>query len=202
MSEHPELPVFSDNGAADLTNGPVDEPTIPTAEILNVLEQLKASQSESSQTQNQSQPQSQSQSQPQDPPSEWNILHTSLSEKPYDPDGWRRLVEIAETGGDVEQIKVTYEALLSIYPNTVCLAFRCSTNRLDRRLPKSSAQIAYINHFLNPERFRYAESLFQRFLVKSPAVDLWKLYLSYIRFAHYFFSVRCWDRLWKQPKSQ
>jgi cleavage stimulation factor subunit 3 len=126
MSEHPDMPVFPDNGTADLTNGPGDEPTIPTAEILNVLEQLKASQqSESSQTRTQSQPQSQSQnSQSQDPPSEWTILRTSLSEKPHDPDGWRRLVEIAETGGDVEQIKATYEALLATYPNTVCLDFR------------------------------------------------------------------------------
>jgi hypothetical protein len=131
MSEHPELPIFLDNGAADLTNGPGDEPTIPTAEILNVLEQLKAaSQSESSQARTQSQSQSQSQS--QDPPSQWTILHASLSEKPHDPDGWRRLVEIAETGRDVEQIKATYEALLTIYPNTVCLASHCSATCVNR----------------------------------------------------------------------
>jgi hypothetical protein len=141
MSEHPDMPVFPDNGAADLTGGPGDEPTIPTAEILNVLEQLKASQSqsqsESSQTRTHSQPQSQSQSQSQDPPSEWSILQTSLSEKRHDPDGWRRLVEIAETGGDVEQIKATYEALLATYPNTVRLAFRCSATRVDHPFPSS-----------------------------------------------------------------
>jgi hypothetical protein len=44
----------------------------------------------------------------QDPPSEWDILRTTLSEKLHDPDGWRRLVEIAETSSDAEQIKATY----------------------------------------------------------------------------------------------
>jgi len=130
MSEHPDLPTFLDNGAQDMTISPGNEPTIPTAEILNVIEQLKASQfqSESSWTRTQSQPQSQQ----QDPPSEWSILHTSLSEKPHDPDGWRRLVEVAETAGDVEQIKATYDALLAIYPNTVCPTFPCGATRVDR----------------------------------------------------------------------
>ena len=45
MSEHPDLPIFLDNGAQDMTIGPGDDPTIPTAEILNAIEQLNASQS-------------------------------------------------------------------------------------------------------------------------------------------------------------
>jgi hypothetical protein len=99
--------------------------TIPTTDILNVLEQLKASQT-------QSQSQSQSQSQLQDPPSEWDILRTTLSEQLHDPDGWRRLVEIAETSSDAEQIKATYEAILTHYPNTVCLKLCCYTFRVDQ----------------------------------------------------------------------
>ena len=70
MSEHPELPDFFEKNPADLTNGHGEDLTIPTADILNVLEKLKASQSESSQTQTQSQSQSQPESQLQDPPSE------------------------------------------------------------------------------------------------------------------------------------
>ena len=127
MSEHPELPDFLEKNTADLTNGHGEDLTIPTADILNVLEQLKASQSESSQTKTQSQSQSQS----QDPPSEWDILRTNSSEKLHDPDGWR-LVEIAETSSDAEQIKATYEALLTHYPNTVCLTLCCYTFRVDQ----------------------------------------------------------------------
>jgi hypothetical protein len=51
MSEHPDLPNFLDNGAQDMTIGPGYEPTIPTTEILNVIEQLKASQSRSTSSQ-------------------------------------------------------------------------------------------------------------------------------------------------------
>lgn len=46
---------------------------------------------------------------------------------------------------------------------------------------KSSAQIAYLNHFLSPGLFQYAEELFKRFLRTSPLVDLWKFYLTYVR---------------------
>jgi hypothetical protein len=142
MSEHPELPDFLEKNTADLTNGHGKDLTIPTTDILNVLEQFKASQSESSQTQTQSQSQSQSQSQLQDPPSKWDTLRTNLSEKLHDPDGWRRLVEIAETSSDAEQIKATYEALLTHYLNMVCLTLCCYTFRIDQSslsspLPKS-----------------------------------------------------------------
>ena len=48
---------------------------------------------------------------------------------------------------------------------------------------KLSAEIAYLNHFLNPGLFQYyAKALFKRFLRTSPTVDLWKFYLTYVRF--------------------
>jgi hypothetical protein len=54
------------------------------------------------------------------PRSEWQILRDQLRENPHDPEGWNKLVEIAENNLDPEQIKDTYESLLEIYPNTVC----------------------------------------------------------------------------------
>jgi len=102
MSERPD---HSEKNSAELTNG--EDTTQPTDEILNVLQQLNPPTTEASQPQS------------QDPPSEWVILRTQLSEKPHDPDGWRKLVELAETGGDLEQVKETYEALLVVYPHTV-----------------------------------------------------------------------------------
>ena len=47
---------------------------------------------------------------------------------------------------------------------------------------KLSAQIAYLNHFLSLGLFQYAEELFKRFLRTSSSVDLWKFYLTYVRF--------------------
>ena|ERR1700753_1756327 len=53
------------------------------------------------------------------PKSEWDILRAQLRESPLNPDGWLKLVELAEDSGDLEKIKETYEALLQTYPNTV-----------------------------------------------------------------------------------
>lgn len=54
------------------------------------------------------------------PQSEWDTIRAQLRESPLNPDGWLKLVELAEDSGDLEKIKETYEALLQTYPNTVC----------------------------------------------------------------------------------
>ncbi|EDR13145.1 uncharacterized protein LACBIDRAFT_245406 [Laccaria bicolor S238N-H82] len=121
--------------------------TQPTAEILNALNIIK--------------------SEPQKdlpPPTEYEALTAQLLEKPHNPENWRRLVNVAESTGDIEKIKTTFDSLLKQYPNT------------------SSAQIAYISHFLNDqETFGAAEELFKKFLRTSPCADLWKFYLVYVR---------------------
>lgn len=49
-------------------------------------------------------------------------------------------------------------------------------------IEQSSAQIAYLNHFLDdPAAWTQAESLFKRFLTASPGVELFKFYLKYVR---------------------
>jgi hypothetical protein len=53
------------------------------------------------------------------PQSEWDAVRVQLRESPLNPDGWLKLVELAEDSGDLEKIKETYEALLQTYPNTV-----------------------------------------------------------------------------------
>ncbi|KAH7927101.1 Suf-domain-containing protein [Leucogyrophana mollusca] len=99
----------------------------------------------------------------QNSPSEWHMLCSELREEPHNPDGWNRLVDLAENAGDTEQIRESYKLLLETYPNT------------------SSAQIANLNHFLRLGLFQFAEDLFKKYLKASPSVDLWKLYLSYVR---------------------
>ncbi|KAG6336073.1 hypothetical protein ID866_3020 [Astraeus odoratus] len=144
--------------------------TQPTEEILNALNAL-TTKALLEATQNGHEPslapEASAQDDPAEPPSEWHVQREKLREHPQDPEGWNQLVDIAENSGDLEQIKQTYEALLETYPNT--------------RNIKSSAQIAYLNHFLSPGLFQYAEELFKRFLRTSPSVDLWKFYLTYVR---------------------
>ena len=57
------------------------------------------------------------------PHSEWDTIRAQLRESPLNPDGWLKLVELAEDSGDLEKIKETYEALLQTYPNTVSNLF-------------------------------------------------------------------------------
>ncbi|KAJ2925795.1 hypothetical protein H1R20_g11295, partial [Candolleomyces eurysporus] len=101
---------------------------------------------------------------PDTPASEFDALFARLSEEPHNPDGWRRLISLATSSNEIPKIQQAYDELLKHYPNT------------------SSAQIAYISHFLNDEAtFAEAEQLFIKFLRSSPNVDLWKFYLTYVR---------------------
>ncbi|KAI0301886.1 hypothetical protein B0F90DRAFT_1716130 [Multifurca ochricompacta] len=162
---------------------PTSEAVQSTADILQVLQKLQAQQSVTPPTPQSTSftftpkpeplstpvppkedPQPVATTIPEEPVSEWDTLRTSLRENPHDTEGWNKVVRLAEDSGDLERIKEAYESLLKMYPNTW------------------SAQIAYLNHFLVPGRFKFAEDhLFTRFLRTSPAAELWKFYLTYIR---------------------
>ncbi|KAH7921985.1 Suf-domain-containing protein [Leucogyrophana mollusca] len=169
MSEQPQDSRTDTDSQSDIPqndgsyNG---DKTQPSEDIMHALNSLNP-QAFSTVSQNGHEPQPQGEDATQDasqePPSEWHVLRSKLRDEPHDPDGWNRLVDLAENAGDTEQIKESYEALLETYPNT------------------SSAQIAYLNHFLRPGLFQYAEDLFKKYLKASPLVDLWKFYLSYVR---------------------
>jgi cleavage stimulation factor subunit 3 len=89
---------------------------------------------------------------------------TRLQDSPHDPEGWKRLIDVAETSGDIARIRKAYDAVLKQYPNT------------------AAAQTAYIAHFLdNHATFGEAEELLNKFLRTSPSVDLWRYYLDYVR---------------------
>jgi hypothetical protein len=108
--------------SADLSanlSGDVDT-TQPTTEILNVLNQLNTDTAPNSQEsiKVEQQPKEEVPQQPQ--LSEWESLRNRLRDSPHDPEGWSKLVDLAENSGEMEKIKDTYESLLQIYPNTVC----------------------------------------------------------------------------------
>lgn len=64
--------------------------------------------------------------QSQDPSqSPWDALFARLKDKPHDPEGWKKLVDLAEAPGphgvvQLDRVKTTYDRLLETYPNTVC----------------------------------------------------------------------------------
>ncbi|KDR71055.1 hypothetical protein GALMADRAFT_254221 [Galerina marginata CBS 339.88] len=100
---------------------------------------------------------------PQPPQSEYDTLNVQLAENPHNPEGWRRLIHLAEESGNIEKISTAYEALLKQYPNN------------------ATAQIHYITHFTNEQATDKVEELFKKFLVRSPCVELWAFYLTYVR---------------------
>jgi cleavage stimulation factor subunit 3 len=52
--------------------------------------------------------------------SEFDALFSKLTnESPHDPDGWRRLISLATSSGEIPKIQRTYDELLKHYPNTV-----------------------------------------------------------------------------------
>lgn len=119
--------IKNDNGtpteiASQDVYNPNGDKTQPAEEILDVLNALNPK-TITNTTQNghglDLVQQEMSQDSRQDPPSEWHALREKLREHPQDPEGWNKLVDIAENAGDLEQIKQTYEALLETYPNTV-----------------------------------------------------------------------------------
>lgn len=120
MSE-PMLVDSQDTG--DAFQAGEDDKTQPADEILNALRQLNPN--TFSHTQNGSQSvHSPIKQDPTPPPlSEWEQLREQLRTKPYDADGWLKLVDLAEDSGDIERVKQTYEGLLEAYPNTVRIHF-------------------------------------------------------------------------------
>ncbi len=83
---------------------------------------------------------------------------------PHDTESWSELVRLVEDSGDFEKIKEAYGSLLKMYPNAW------------------SAHIAYLNHFLVPGHFQFAEDhLFTWFLRMSLVVELGKYCSAYIR---------------------
>ena len=93
-----------------------DDKTQPSAEIMNVLNQLN---SQNIQLNVKTEPLD-NVLPPAPPPTEYEALTAELKEKPHNPEGWRRLVELAEQSGEIDKVRAAYDALLLQYPNTVC----------------------------------------------------------------------------------
>ncbi|KAG6870931.1 hypothetical protein C0992_001487, partial [Termitomyces sp. T32_za158] len=74
-----------------------------TNEILHTLRALKL--------------ESESQHDVQTPPTGSVALSTELEQWPVDPDDWKRLISRVEESGDLNKIRLAFDALLRQYPN-------------------------------------------------------------------------------------
>lgn len=118
MSEPPQADEPLDQTAQ---NG-IGDDTLPTEETLNILEQLDNTAPNSQENVLATTETQQVKEEKKTPPpqlSEWQLLLDRLRDAPHDPEGWNRLVDLAENGGTMEEIQATYDALLEVYPNTV-----------------------------------------------------------------------------------
>lgn len=82
--------------------------------------------------------------------------------RPYDIESWSILLREAQTR-PVNDVRSLYESLVNVFPTTA-------------RYWK-----IYIEQEMKGRNFERVEKLFQRSLVKILNIDLWKLYLTYVK---------------------
>ncbi|KAM7350354.1 cleavage stimulation factor subunit su(f) [Cochliomyia hominivorax] len=82
--------------------------------------------------------------------------------RPYDIESWSTLLREAQTR-PVNEVRTLYESLVNVFPTTA-------------RYWK-----IYIEQEMKGRNFERVEKLFQRSLVKILNIDLWKLYLTYVK---------------------
>ncbi|KAG8853862.1 mRNA 3'-end-processing protein rna14, partial [Serendipita sp. 411] len=108
------------------------------------------------------------------PANPFEALQARLQDHPHDVIAWQDLVNFAEDSGDFKLINEAYSSLLKVYPNTI------------------QAQIAYMRHsqraypigkpkLVDQDVIPTPQTLFSQWLKQSPDVELWKLYLEYVR---------------------
>ncbi|KAG5881074.1 hypothetical protein JTB14_020404 [Gonioctena quinquepunctata] len=85
-----------------------------------------------------------------------------VERNPYDLEAWSILLREAQTR-HISEVRSLYEHLISIFP---------SSSRYWR---------IYIEHEMKLRNFEKVEKLFQRCLMKILNIELWKLYLTYVK---------------------
>ncbi|GLV37008.1 suppressor of forked [Carabus blaptoides fortunei] len=85
-----------------------------------------------------------------------------IEKNPYDLEAWSILLREAQTK-HISEVRPLYEYLISIFPSAA-------------RYWK-----IYIEHEMKTRNFERVEKLFQRCLMKILNIELWKLYLTYVK---------------------
>lgn len=82
--------------------------------------------------------------------------------RPYDIESWSVLIREGQSR-HVNEVRSLYESLIAVFPTTA-------------RYWK-----IYIEQEMKVRNYERVEKLFQRCLVKIMNIDLWKLYLTYVK---------------------
>jgi len=82
--------------------------------------------------------------------------------RPYDIESWSVMIREAQTR-PIHEVRSLYESLVNVFPTTA-------------RYWK-----LYIEMEMRSRYYERVEKLFQRCLVKILNIDLWKLYLTYVK---------------------
>ncbi|CAH1992348.1 unnamed protein product [Acanthoscelides obtectus] len=85
-----------------------------------------------------------------------------VEKNPYDLESWSLLLREAQTK-HISEVRALYEHLIGIFPNA------------------SRYWRIYIEHEMKSRNFEKVEKLFQRCLMKILNIELWKLYLTYVK---------------------
>ncbi|XP_032594403.1 protein suppressor of forked-like [Drosophila grimshawi] len=98
---------------------------------------------------------------------EWGIkrlVHAQqiVEQRPYDMESWSLMLREAQTR-PVNEVRTLYESLVNVFPTT------------------ARYWTVYIEMEMRSGFYERVEKLFQRCLVKILNIDLWKLYLTYLR---------------------
>ncbi|CAG7852297.1 mRNA 3'-end-processing protein RNA14 [Serendipita indica DSM 11827] len=108
------------------------------------------------------------------PTTPFEAVQLRLQDHPHDTAAWQELINIAEDSGDYKMINDAYTALLKVYPNTVhaqIAFFRHAQRAHPIGKPKST----------EPDPIPTPQTLFSQWLKQSPEIEMWKLYLDYVR---------------------
>lgn len=100
------------------------------------------------------------------PASKKDQLEAKIAEDPRVAGPWLQLIELTREGGQLDDIRDTYERFFEYFP-------------------QASAQwMQYVDLELAHSNFDNVDDIFTRCLRSTLSVDLWKLYLSYTRRVH------------------
>lgn len=87
----------------------------------------------------------------------------TVEARPYDVESWSVLIRETGQSRPVSEVRSLYESLVAVFPTTA-------------RYWK-----IYIEQEMKARNYERVEKLFQRCLVKILNIDLWKLYLTYVK---------------------
>lgn len=103
--------------------------------------------------------------------------------RPYDVEAWSVMLREAQSR-HVNEVRSLYESLVSVYPTTARywkIYIEQEVFCFFLSICKQLMRFLFTNVQMKVRNYERVEKLFQRCLVKILNIDLWKLYLTYVK---------------------